>query len=156
MAYENQDHCEGCGIAIPHVEEDADPAARLCDACYEKAEKFSLKNPVVFCKRTDYPKLGYIIHRLNKIGIPSKLEGHSFHADHVLYVDKENERYALGVLNEKFGRSRRCIDDLPDDDQRFLPWAKTRPYTDEDWGYVAEAVEESSIGFFDRYIAGDR
>ena len=38
MAYEKQDHCEGCGIAIPHVEEGADPAARLCDECFKKTE----------------------------------------------------------------------------------------------------------------------
>ena len=34
MAYENQIKCAGCGISIPFVAEDADPAALLCDSCY--------------------------------------------------------------------------------------------------------------------------
>ena len=46
MAYPNQDHCERCGIPIPHVDEDAGPAARLCDACFKKADRDD--NPVSF------------------------------------------------------------------------------------------------------------
>lgn len=38
MTTKSRDHCEACGIPIPHVDEDADPAARLCDTCYGKTE----------------------------------------------------------------------------------------------------------------------
>lgn len=40
MPTETRDHCEGCGIPIPHVHEDADPAANLCDTCYNKVHEF--------------------------------------------------------------------------------------------------------------------
>ena len=57
-------------------------------SCYAEAAKFDevqqekwLKaNFVAFCRRTERPKLGYIIHRLNLAGIACILHGDSFHA----------------------------------------------------------------------------
>ena len=70
MAYENQDHCEGCGISIPHVEEDADPAAHLCDSCLKKQDKddnpVSLENASrrIIGEMLEKPEYRYVNHDL--------------------------------------------------------------------------------------------
>lgn len=70
-------------------------------------------------KRTDYPKLGYIIHRLNELGIPSVLHGQSAHGP-ILLVAREFVDRAWDVLSEKWTpRARKTIDDLDDEDERF-------------------------------------
>ena len=39
MAYENQDRCCNCGTSIPHIREEEDSEAALCDTCYGKLEE---------------------------------------------------------------------------------------------------------------------
>jgi len=111
------------------------------DRAYAEAHEFDEKqrrkwieeNFVLFCKRTDYPKLGYIIQRLNDEGIPCLMEGRSFHADHCLYVFKPYEKEAWNVLDEKRGRYR--LDDVRDDHPSFLPYQDVEPAPIEDgWG----------------------
>ena len=46
MTTKSRDHCERCGIPIPHVDEDADPAANLCDTCYEAADVSSYEDTI--------------------------------------------------------------------------------------------------------------
>jgi len=43
MAYENQDKCEGCGMSIPHIPEDATADERICDTCLEAEEAKPIK-----------------------------------------------------------------------------------------------------------------
>lgn len=61
---------------------------------------------ILFCKRTEYPKLGYIIHRLNEAGIACTFndgnEVHSFHAEHILLVDENRADDAWNLLRERW------------------------------------------------------
>lgn len=41
----------------------------------------------LLCKRTDFPKLGYIIHRLKEAGIPYKLSDHGYFHKVALAID---------------------------------------------------------------------
>jgi hypothetical protein len=116
-------------------------AAEALDVSYAEAAVFDReqmyrwleKNAVVFTKRTDYPKLGYLIHRLNEAGIPSVQHGDSFHAP-LLWVRKDCEERADAILKEKASpRARRSLDDVPDDDRRFEEYANTKPDPDL-WG----------------------
>lgn len=75
----------------------------------------------LFTKRTDYPKLGYLIDRLNEAGIASIVHGESFHAP-LLWVEKGALEAAWGILTP--------IDDVNDDDPRFEAYADTRPDPD--------------------------
>jgi hypothetical protein len=87
----------------------------------------------VFTKRTDFPKLGYIIHRLNELGIPSALWGKSFHGP-ILRVHKDFVDEAWRVLDEPVvmgGRWRAGeLDDIEDDDPVFYAYEKMRPDPD--------------------------
>jgi hypothetical protein len=111
--------------------------ANRLDRDYSRSEAFHRKRleewlekvTVLFTKRTDYPKLGYIIHRLNEEGIPSILHGQSFHGP-ILRVHKEHEEAAWRILAEKVGRSRKSLDDLDDDDPRFAAYASVQPDRD--------------------------
>lgn len=86
-----------------------------------------VKDSVLFTKRTEFPKLGYIIHRLNNAGIPSVLDGSSSHAP-ILRVRKGHENDAWRILDEKASpRSRKTIDDMDDDDKRFSGYGGRMP-----------------------------
>ena len=88
---------------------------------------------VVFTKRTERPKLGYLIHLLNEAGIPSIEAGSSWHGP-LLRVAKEDEERAWALLSTKMApRSRKTIDDIEDDDPRFFPYRNVQPDTDL-WG----------------------
>lgn len=85
----------------------------------------------LLCKRTNYPKLGYIIYRLQQAGIPYKLSEGSFHADPLLYVDKVYFLLANHLLGERWSKTKRCpnakgkttLGDMPDDDKCFTQFA---------------------------------
>lgn len=129
--------------------------SRDLDACYAEATKFDAKkfdqwvrkNFEIFCKRTDYPKLGYIISRLNALGIPCLLHGESFHAENILWVSKEGKNYekAYKIFNEKCVGKR--LDDIPDDHWFFDPYASVKP---------EPLIDITGNPAWDRTVAGDR
>jgi hypothetical protein len=87
-------------------------------------------NTEVVCKRTDFPKLGYIIHRFNEAGIPSILWGESWHAP-ILRVHKDYADQAWDILGEKKSkRSKKTLDDLADNLSIFSEYGRTVPDTD--------------------------
>jgi len=102
----------------------------------------------ILCKRTDYPKLGYIISRLNNLGVRCLLRGRSFHANNILWVCKEDLEVAWRVLREKrvvwYGKT---LDEMPDDDPCFHGYANVKPDPLDDW------VGDPSR---DRAVPGDR
>ena len=65
---------------------------------------------VMFTKRTDGPKLVWLERVLARVGIPSRRNGHSFHAP-ILEVPKDKLDAAWEILTP--------VDDIPDDDERF-------------------------------------
>lgn len=66
---------------------------------------------VTFARRTEDPKLAWLERALQAVGIPSRRQGHTFHAP-ILQVHKEDEKRAWALLDP--------IDDVPDDDPMFL------------------------------------
>ena len=80
---------------------------------------------LTLCKRTNYPKLGYIIDKLKRHHIPCRFNGRSFHADHILEVPEHLYVLAMGVLEERHGRYR--LDDVRDDHPKFNDYAEVRP-----------------------------
>jgi hypothetical protein len=100
------------------------------DAAYAAADKFdaAMQDKWVearferFTKRTDYPKLGWIIHQLNELGIASIVYGRSFHAP-ILYVER-------GKLDEAWEVLAGEIDDMEDDDPMFATFADAQSDTD--------------------------
>lgn len=74
------------------------------------------------CKRTNYPKLGWLMEQLKDAGIEYRLNGYSFHAP-ILEVRDDQLDMALGIPMP--------IDDVPDDDPQFKH---------EDADYPQEAV----------------
>jgi hypothetical protein len=119
-------------------------AAQQLDESYASAAAFDAKqqeawlqsNTVLLCKRTDFPKLGYIIFRLNEAGIPSKLHGQSFHAP-CLYVPTVHEAAAWAVLDERASARGKRLDDLADDNKRFAAYNQVQPNADL-WGDTGE------------------
>jgi len=95
-----------------------DPEAR-------RDEELRRAGYVTFTRRTDFPKLGYIIDRLNELNIPSVLHGDTFHADHILWVPESRHEEAWAILDDKWGDDR--LDDVPDDDPSFEEYALVRP-----------------------------
>ena len=67
-------------------------------------------NWVMFTKRTDDPKLSWLERALERVGIPSRRNGSSFHAP-ILEVPEEKLDAAWEILTP--------VDDVPDDDERF-------------------------------------
>lgn len=99
------------------------------------------------CKRTDYPKLGYIIYRLKLAGIPCQFETDengnrigSFHADNILQVAADRAEDAWKIMGEKWSkasgaassRGRTTLDEMPDDHPAFRGYMGERPCEDED------------------------
>ncbi|CAM6053495.1 unnamed protein product [Sphagnum tenellum] len=72
---------------------------------------------VTFCKRTEDPKLAWIEHQLDLLGLPHKRDGSSFHASHVLKVLASDEEQANTVLMRRIGRY--TVDDVRDDHPRW-------------------------------------
>ena len=79
----------------------------------------------LFTKRTDYPKLGYIIKRLKDEGIACKFDGRSWHADHCLMVEASRIQDAWAILSERHGRY--TLDDVRDDHPKFEAWETEQP-----------------------------
>lgn len=65
---------------------------------------------VTFTRRTNFPKLGWLMEELTKKHIPHKIAGESFHAP-ILLVDKLREDEAWAILEP--------VDDIRDDDPQF-------------------------------------
>jgi hypothetical protein len=82
-------------------------------------------NWALLCKRTNYPKLGYIIHRLKSEKIACRFNGESWHADYRLEVEASREADAWKILRERHGRYR--LDDVRDDHPKFLPYEEQKP-----------------------------
>lgn len=66
---------------------------------------------VLFTKRTNNPKLAWLITQCKQQGIRIKRERKSFHAP-VTLVHKEDEDRAWKILSP--------LDDVPDDDPMFI------------------------------------
>ena len=64
-----------------------------------------------FTRRTDWPKLGWLISQLQEDGIPCAITGSSSHAP-ILSVLEEHLDRAWEILGP--------VDDVPDDDPRYL------------------------------------
>jgi len=88
---------------------------------------------VMFTKRTEFPKLGYIIDWCRTQGIPTRIVKHSMHAP-ILEVPEHFLGKANRVLEEKvtktgrrsrFGHSR--FDDIEDDHAMFVGFEHTKP-----------------------------
>jgi len=73
---------------------------------------------VLFCKRTEDPKLAWIERELTALGIPSRRNGSSFHAP-ILEVQEADHEKADAFLQSKLPRRRTTIDDMPDDHEYF-------------------------------------
>lgn len=73
---------------------------------------------VLFTKRTDDPKLGWIERQLTLRGIPSHRAGESFHAP-ILEVPEAYSDAAWALLNERVPGRRKRVDDIADDDPLF-------------------------------------
>jgi hypothetical protein len=71
---------------------------------------------VLFCKRTNEPKLSWIERQLDKRNIPHRRNGESFHAP-ILEVPEKHESEAEGILMVRVGRY--TIDDIRDDHPRW-------------------------------------
>lgn len=84
-------------------------------------DKWIHENFTILCKRTERPKLGHFIKRLNDAGICCVEHGASWHAP-LLWVMRADYAAAAAVTIDVPG-----LDDMPDDDESFLPDANTKP-----------------------------
>ncbi len=89
------------------------------------------KTWVTFSRRTDYPKLGYLIHRFRNAGIACRFAATpSFHAP-ILQVLTTDLDLADQILVERYGvagkMSLLTLDDLPDNHISFAPFAHLTP-----------------------------
>jgi hypothetical protein len=80
----------------------------------------------LLCKRTNYPKLGYIITRLKEQGIKCRLNGESWHAP-ILEVEATRIIEASAILGQCRLGFRKQLDDVPDDHPKFAPYAEVKP-----------------------------
>ena len=74
---------------------------------------------VTFTRRTNYPKLGWLMDQLNDHGIECKLKGKSFHAP-ILVVKEQDLDSAWDILYQ--------VDDMEDDDEMFSEYP-----SEDDW-----------------------
>jgi hypothetical protein len=113
------------------------------------------------CKRTGYPKLGYIIHRLKQAGIGCKFETdgdgngiRSFHADNILLVDADRSDAAWEIMGEKWSkatgrasrRGRTTLDDMPDDHPAFSGYKDETPDDDEEAEHDFDPIRDGWVG----------
>lgn len=80
----------------------------------ERARKW-----VTFTRRTNYPKLGYLIYCCQNNHIPTRIVTSSAHAP-ILEVPPSHEEKAWGLLPL-------VIDNMPDDDPGFEQYANVKP-----------------------------
>jgi hypothetical protein len=119
------------------------------------------QNWETLCKRTDYPKLGYIIHRLKQSGIDCKFltngDGdavRSFHADNILLVDSGKYDAAWELLGEKWSkargmasrRGRTTLDDMPDDHPAFSGYENETPDGSEEGEHDFDPIRDGWVG----------
>ena len=93
---------------------------------------------VQFTRRTNFPKLGYLIQLLTARGIPCRLNGESFHAP-ILEVSELFEEDAWTILAAparktydlpvRFGVS---LDDVPDEHACFAKFLVSEEDSEED------------------------
>lgn len=85
---------------------------------------------VSFTRRTNYPKLGYIIYRLKNAGVKYRCERESSHAP-ILEVPEVDLDLANSILGESVTLSgkpstprftKTTLDDLADDHKIFAEW----------------------------------
>jgi hypothetical protein len=88
-------------------------------------------NWVLFCKRTEDPKLAWIEHQLDLKGIPHRRNGDSFHAP-ILEVPEDREEDAEEILTRRIGRY--TVDDIRDDHPRWQRELDAIPAPDEELG----------------------
>jgi len=100
----------------------------------------------LFTKRTNDPKLTYLEYRLSGMGVEYKRDGESWHAP-CLYVRKSQIKQAWALLLEKWtrngddegpsARGRTSLDDIRDDDPRFVDCVPDYP-TPIEMGWVGQ------------------
>ena len=73
---------------------------------------------LTFTDRTNYPKLGWLIHQIEEAGIECQLDGESWHAP-ILKVRASQLDDAWKILDP--------VDDIPDDDRRFRGFESRTP-----------------------------
>lgn len=81
-----------------------------------------MSNFVLFTKRTDFPKLGFIIDQLTRHGIPCRINGESFHAP-ILEVSEAFEADAWALLDAPaadYGIPEKGDLDAVEDDHPFF------------------------------------
>ena len=83
----------------------------------------------ILCKRTEDPKLAWIERELDKLSIPHRRNGRSWHADHILEVPEVHSEAANAILMRKVGRW--TIDDIRDDHPRWNRDLKRIRYEEE-------------------------
>jgi hypothetical protein len=112
----NEAACYGTALENGFTVEQAkycDDGDKQCVGCpfYSPFEKGDPENQwAVFTRRTNQPKLNWLMLRLREFEIPHREHGHSFHAP-VLWVRKGDIERAWAILNP--------VDDVPDDDPMF-------------------------------------
>jgi hypothetical protein len=119
------------------------------------------ENWETLCKRTDYPKLGYIIHRLKQAGVPCKFETDeqgrrvgSFHASNILLIDEAHADAAWEIMGEKWSkatgkpssRGRTTLDDMPDDHPAFRGYADETPGDEEEAEHEFDPIRDGWVG----------
>ena len=112
----NEAACRGTALANGFTQlqaEECEGSRLRCVDCpfYSPFESGNPKNSwVVFTRRTNVPKLYWLMLRLRLRGIPHRQHGLSFHAP-VLWVRKGDETRAWNILGP--------VDNLPDDHPKF-------------------------------------
>lgn len=86
---------------------------------------------VILTKRTEDPKLAWLINQLDMKNIPNKIEGSSWHAP-LLWVDSEFMSDALTILA--------LVDEISDDDPLFNKYVDEppEPFDPKAWGWVGQ------------------
>ena len=72
---------------------------------------------VMFTKRTESPKLGWLEEQLDELGIPHRRNGRSFHAP-IMEVPEEHLEAAGNFLQSRMPDGR-ILDEIDDDDPMF-------------------------------------
>ena len=70
---------------------------------------------VAFTRRTEHPKLGFVLSKLDEADIKWRNAGYSFHAP-IIEIDESRQDDAWKILDP--------IDDIEDDDVCFSEWSE--------------------------------
>lgn len=128
---------EGCGeqcVPLSSRELTAEDREALSEVINTLHEQY-----VPFTRRTNQPKLGWLMDQLQHRGIASKIDGESFHAP-ILKVARKDLDAANAILDP--------VDDVPDDDLQFAAFAV-------DCG-SAQELEAGDLGAEIRTMGDDR